>query len=108
MDESEELKFNKTGRINVRVTLFEKAVLKVKASECGLNISEYLIRCGTNRNLPRSLTIEELEALKEIQKFQANFTRMSNFIQKYNDEALKLEVKILLEEVKQFQKHMKW
>lgn len=93
-------KMNRTERIEIRCNIFDKEVIKMKASESNMSISEYLLFCGLGRQLPKPMTSEELEAFKELRQFQTNFARISNFIKKYDDENLKAEVRELLEQTK--------
>lgn len=94
------IKMNRTERIEIRCNVFDKEVIKMKASESNMSISEYLLFCGLGRQLPKPMTNEELDAFKELRQFQTNFARISNFIKKYDDENIKREVRELLEQTK--------
>lgn len=94
------IKMNRTERIEIRCNVFDKEVIKMKANESNMSISEYLLFCGLGRQLPKPMTNEELDAFKELRQFQTNFARISNFIKKYDDENIKREVRELLEQTK--------
>ena len=94
------LKMNRTERIEIRCDIFQKEIIKMKASESNMSISEYMLFCGLGRQLPKPMTSEELEAFKELKQFQTNFARISNFIKKYDDENIKREIRELLEQTK--------
>jgi len=91
----------KSERIFIRVGLLDKEIIKQKANEVNLSVSEYMVRTALGRNLPRAMTNEELQAYLELKKFQTNFTRISNFIKHKADEEMKSEIKEMLEEIKQ-------
>lgn len=93
-------KINRTERIEIRCDIFQKEVIKMKANESNMSVSEYLLYCGLGRQLPKPMTSEELQAFKELREFQTNFARISNFIKRYDDESLKQEVRELLEKTK--------
>ena len=91
----------KKERISIRVDLFDKEIIKTKAKEVNLSLSEFMVRAALSRTLPRAMTNEELDAYVELKKFQTNFTRISNFIKHKADEEMKIEIKEMLEEIKQ-------
>ncbi len=93
-------KINRTERIEIRCDVFEKEVIKMKAAESNMSVSEYVLYCAMGRQLPKPMSPGELEAFKELRQFQTNFARISNFIKNYNDEGLKAEVRELLEKTK--------
>lgn len=93
-------KINRTERIEIRCDIFQKEVIKMKANESNMSVSEYLLYCGLGRQLPKPMTSEELQAFKELREFQTNFARISNFIKRYDDESLKQEVRELLDKTK--------
>ena len=53
---------NKDVKINIRVTKDEKRILSRKAKRAGLNLSEYLRKCGLNEEV-RCLPSEYLKQL---------------------------------------------
>jgi hypothetical protein len=88
----------KKARIEIRISPFEKDVIKANARELNLSVSEYLIRCGMRRNLPKPLSPEELEAWMMLKEYNTNFSRISNYI-KNKSPGLNQEVKKLVEEI---------
>lgn len=93
-------KINRTERIEIRCDIFQKEVIKMKANESNMSVSEYMLYCGLGRQLPKPMTSEELQAFKVLREFQTNFARISNFIKRYDDESLKQEVRELLDKTK--------
>ena len=90
----------KTERIFIRVDLLDKEIIKTKAKEVNLSLSEFMVRSALGRTLPKAMTNEELQAYVELKKFQTNFTRISNYIKNKADDEMKSEIKEMLEEIK--------
>lgn len=88
---------NKTKIIKFRADAFEEKLIKVKANEAGLSLSDYVRRCALNRSLPKSMTAEELEVYKDLKKYHNNFVSIGNLFKKGEYPTLRAE----LEEVKQ-------
>lgn len=70
----------KTEKIQLRLTSFEKKLLKIKAEESGLTLSEFVLSSALNRQIKPPMTSEELESYKTLKQYQTNFARISNLI----------------------------
>ena len=85
----------RTKRIDVRCSYFEMLILRSKADEAGLSLSEYLRRCALNRVIAPALTAEELEVYVQLKRYATNFVQIANYI-KHKDPALTAEVRQLV------------
>src|SRR5690606_13112016 len=93
----------KESRIEIRVDSFEKKLLKIKASEAGLNLSDYIRFSALNRKIyNRSEKI--IEAYLLLQKYQDNFRRISNLFKNGNYPMMHKEILEVREEI---MKHLK-
>lgn len=92
----------KTKMISLRISPYENDVISMKAEEVGLSKSEYLVRCGMQRRLPKAMSSEELEVWTMLKRKQTDLTRLSNLI-KRKDPNLLREIK---ETVKQIQESL--
>lgn len=92
-------KMNKTKRIEIRLTLLEEKLLKVKAKETGLPVSTYVRNCALGKKLPKQLNESELEVYKELKKFYNNFSSISNLLKKGDYGSMLSEIGILQQEM---------
>jgi len=92
---------NKTKNILIRVNLFDEKLIKVKAKDCGLCVSEYLRRCALDKKVPKSLNTDEIEAYKDLKKFYNNFTAISNLLKKGDHQDMIAEIDLLKSSLKE-------
>lgn len=90
---------NKTKIIKFRADAFEEKLIKVKAKESGLSLSDYVRRCALNRTLPKILTTEELEIYKDLKKYHQNFASIGNLFKKGEYPTLVSEIKKVKKEL---------
>lgn len=90
----------KTKRIEIRLSLFDEKLIKVKAKDSGLPVSEYIRRCALNKSVPKSLNPDELEMYKDLKKFYNNFSSISNLFKKGNHVKMVEEIEELKREIK--------
>lgn len=64
--------------IKFRVTKLEQAIIKKKAKDSGIAVSELLRRLALDYKLTSKLSPEEIEVYKTLTNFSTNFTRVSN------------------------------
>ena len=64
--------------IKFRVSKLEQAVIKKKAKDSGIAVSELLRRLVLGYKLTSKLSTEEIEIYKTLTTFSSNFTRISN------------------------------
>lgn len=88
----------KTARLTIRISPFDKNIIKAHSKELDISASEYLVRCGTKRKLPKPISEEELEAWKLLKGYQTNFQRISNLIKNRNP-ALDAEIQKIINEL---------
>lgn len=90
---------NKKYRIELRLTGLEKSVIKKKAENSGLNISEYCRRSSLNRKISYRMTSEEMELYKMMVKYKDNFVSISNLLERKNPDFAK-EVRNVANDIK--------
>ncbi len=64
--------------IKFRVSKLEQAIIKKKAKDSGMAVSELLRRLALGYKLTSKLSTEEIEIYKTLTTFSSNFTRISN------------------------------
>ena len=64
--------------IKFRVTKIENLIIKKKASNCGVSVSELMRGLAFNCKLSNKLTPEEVECYQLLAKYADNFRRISN------------------------------
>ena len=77
--------------IKFRVTKLEQAIIKKKAKDSGIAVSELLRRLALDYKLTSKLSPEEIEVYKTLTNFSTNFTRISNLFKLGDVEGLKKE-----------------
>lgn len=92
-------KMNKTKRIEIRLTLLEEKLLKIKARETGLPVSTYVRNSALGKKLPKQLNESELEAYRELKKFYNNFSAISNLLKKGDYGTMLSEIGVLQQEL---------
>jgi len=92
---------NKTKNILIRVSLFDEKLIKVKAKDCGLCLSEYMRRCALEKKVPKSLNTDELKVYKDLKKFYNNFTAISNLLKKGDHQDMIAEIESLKSSMKE-------
>lgn len=88
----------KRTNINIRISPHDKNIIKAKARELEISVSEYLTRAGLQRKLPRAMEKTELEVWLMLKQYQSNFRRISNLIKKRNP-SLDVEIKKMIQEL---------
>lgn len=93
----------KNKKIEIRVSLYEKKIIKKQADIARLTISEFCRRAAFNHKTIERFTDEQIELYKSLLKFHNNFKSISNLFSK-KDPKLSLEVRDL---ANQFKEHLK-
>lgn len=70
----------KTNRIEVRVSTFDKKIIQINAKKAGLSISQYLIDCALHRVIQPPHSEERIQAYSLLAKYSNNFTSIANLI----------------------------
>lgn len=68
----------KDNLIKFRVSKIENLIIKKKASNSGISVSELMRGLVFNYKLSNKLTIEEVECYQLLSKYADNFRRISN------------------------------
>jgi Mobilization protein NikA len=74
----------KSEIIKFRCSLYEKKLLKVKATACGLTLSEYVRRIAFNQITTERFSEEHIEIYKMLIKYHNNFKSIGNMFKKRN------------------------
>lgn len=74
----------KSEIIKFRCSLYEKKLLKVKATTCGLTLSEYVRRIAFNQLIRERFSEEHIEIYKMLIKYHNNFKSIGNMFKKRN------------------------
>jgi sulfur relay (sulfurtransferase) DsrC/TusE family protein len=94
---------NRKSFLKFRVTPLEKLVIKKKAQNSGLSMSEFARASTLGMKVSSKFTEEEMELYQMLVKYHNNFKSISNAI-KTKDPSFKNEVLFLADEIK---KHLK-
>ncbi len=81
----------KNRTIKFRVTELESEIIKMKVSNTGLSISEFMRRISLNLNLKNKLSEEEIICYQHLSKFSDNFRRISNLFKQGDVTGMKKE-----------------
>lgn len=83
-----------------RCTVFEKKLIKLKAKNSSLSVSEYCRRTALNKKVVQRLTDEQIKMYMDLAKFHNNFKWIGNMFRK-KDPALTDKVYELANEIKE-------
>jgi hypothetical protein len=89
----------KSDLVKFRCSIYEKKLLKVKATRCGLTLSEYIRRCLFEKEITERFTEGHIELYKMLIKYHNNFKSIGNMYRKRNPK-LTQEVYDLANEIK--------
>ena len=81
-----------------RCNVFEKKLIKLKAKNSSLSVSEYCRRSALNKKVVQRLTDEEIEIYQDLAKFHNNFKWIGNMFRK-KDPVLSEKVNELANEI---------
>ena len=90
---------NKTKRIEIRLEIFEEKLLKLKARETGLCVSQYIRHCALDKKIPKQLNESELEVYRDLKKFYNNFSSISNLLKKGDYGTMLSEISFVQQEI---------
>ncbi|NRT11277.1 mobilization protein [Flavobacterium sp. 14A] len=89
--------------IKFRVSKIENLIIKKKALDSGITVSELMRGLVFNYKLSSKLTAEEVECYKLLSKFSDNFRRISNLFKLGDTDGFKRET---LEASKEIRAHL--
>jgi len=89
----------KSDLVKFRCSVYEKKLLKVKATSCGLTLSEYMRRSLFEKEITERFTEEHICIYKMLIKYHNNFKSIGNMYRKRNPKLTK-EVYDLANEIK--------
>jgi hypothetical protein len=93
----------KNSIIKFRVSNIENLIIKQKAEQCGLSVSELMRGLAFDYKLSYKLTPDEIECYKLLSKYADNFRRISNLFKLGDVDSFKLET---LETSSQIRTHL--
>lgn len=70
--------------VKFRCSVYEKKLLKIKATSCGLTLSEYMRRSLFEKEITERFTDEHIELYKMLIKYHNNFKSIGNMYRKRN------------------------
>jgi hypothetical protein len=76
----------RTLHLDTRVTQKESDIIKRKAEECGLTVSDYMRRCALGHSPKMHLTDKEIEAYCSLTEMRQHFTGITNALRGKSDE----------------------
>ena len=85
--------------IKFRCSIYEKKLLKKRAEQAGISLSEYCRSSAFGNSVIERLTEEQLTHYKMLVKYKNNFTSIGNMFKKHNPK-LASEVEKLTEEIR--------
>lgn len=85
--------------IKFRCSIYEKKLLKKRAEQAGISLSEYCRSTAFGSSMIERLTPEQMEHYKMLVKYKNNFTSISNMFKKRNPK-LANEVAELAEQIR--------
>ena len=89
----------KSDLVKFRCSVYEKKLLKIKATSCGLTLSEYMRRSLFEKEITERFTEEHITIYKMLIKYHNNFKSIGNMYRKRNPK-LTEEVYDLANEIK--------
>ncbi len=75
----------KQERLEFRVSLLEKELIKQRAEKCNMSTGEYCRNSALGKRITYSLSDEELQVYKTLVKYHNNFTKIGNLYRKNVD-----------------------
>lgn len=96
---------NRKNFIKFRCTNLEKAIIKKKADNCGLSLSEFTRSTALQQKVSYKFTDEEMEIYQMLLKYHKNFTDISN-LHKIRDPSVSNLTKELALEIKDILKKL--
>lgn len=97
----------KSQIIKFRCTSIEKKLLKNKAKNCGISLSEYFRRVAFNQEIKERLNKDEIEIYRMLVQYHNNFKAIGNMYRKKNPSLTKAVYELANEiktHLKKFQK----
>lgn len=74
------MQIRRKRKIECRVSNTELLILKKKAKQAGITLSEYIRGVSLNYQLAYKFTEEEIRSYKELTNLKSNFQRISNYM----------------------------
>ncbi|WP_434981066.1 plasmid mobilization protein [Daejeonia sp. YH14] len=81
----------KTQTLKFRITPLEDKIIRMKAENSGLSLSEFLRRTALDLEIKNKLTEDEIICYKNLSKYSDNFRRISNLFKQGNVTGMKCE-----------------
>jgi hypothetical protein len=93
-------------KIEFRTSLYEKKLIKIRAKNSGLTVSEFCRRSALDKKITQRLTDDQVELYKILAKYHTNFISIGNMFRKRNPELTKKVYELaneIKEQLKKFQ-----
>lgn len=86
------MQIRRKRKIECRVTNAELLILRKKAKQAGITLSEYIRGVALNYQLAYKLTEDEIQSYKELTNLKTNFQRISNYMKYKSTEELRTAI----------------
>ena len=86
------MQITRKRKIECRVTNTEWLILKKKAKDAGITLSEYIRGTALNYDLAYKLTESEITSYKQLTELKNNFQRISNYMKHKANYEILLEI----------------
>ena len=90
------MQIRRKRKIECRVTNTELLILKKRAKDAGITLSEYIRGTALNYTLAYKLSEDEITSYKNLTKLKNNFQNISNFMTYKTDKELKKAIKDII------------
>lgn len=94
---------NKTDKIEIRIEPWDKALIRQKANNLNMSMSEFILRTALGRELPPPPSPIQMNAYLLLQQYKGNFVRISNLFRKGNYPLMLDRITDLIEKI---EKHL--
>lgn len=98
------MQITRKRKIECRVSNMELLILKKKANQSGITLSEFIRGTALNYQLAYKLSQDEIQCYKELNNLKNNFQRISNYMKYKSTEELRTAI---METIKLVNIHLK-
>ena len=70
----------RTQRIDIKVSLLDKTLIRLQAKEAGMSVSAYMVSCSLHREIKSRPSEALVTTYQELSRYQVNFRQISSLI----------------------------
>lgn len=86
------MQIRRKRKIECRVSNTELLILRKKATQAGITLSEFIRGVALNYELAYKLSEDEIESYKQLTQLKSNFQRISNYMKYKSTEELRVAI----------------